>query len=498
MSDHRDGSNGQSVESLLEITSEKGSIRSNPPINEFEIEDEDGPLLSDLESGVRKHPRSCRTGLLSLTGKRNWPWLLVFAGSVLISLFLIAVGVALFAGDHLKSLPNGGSSSSPAPNTNATTDPLLREGNSTLLKMGHSYVKAIMDPNDTSFSRLDCPAPTSDRFTYLKNSPRSDRTPGSQPRYFFALDLHQCVYVLPRLIGSIVETIRFLGPQNCALSIVEGRSDDGTYEVLKLLKGELNSLGVDYFFINSEIDPGKDNNIHRISALAKLRNLAIQPLIDHAEKYDPNVTVVFINDVAICMEDILELIHQRVYQNADMTCAMDWTFLGPNPTFYDVWIARGMNGDSFFDIPEDGSWDSAWNLFWNNPTAHQRQQDGQPFQVFSCWNGAVTFTAKPFIEDNIRFRASRESECFQGEPKLLAKELWYHGYGKIAVIPSVNLEYSDEAAKRIKAQKGYVSQWVEAEGKEGLQIHWDENPPEKVKCIPTYQNQTWPPWDEGL
>ena len=102
------------------------------------------------------------------------------------------------------------------------------------------------------------------------------------------------------------------------------------------------------------------------------------------------------------------------------------------------------------------------------------------------------------IEDNLRFRASRETECFQGEPKIWAKELWYHGYGKIAVIPSVNLEYSDEAAKKIKALKGYASSWVEAEGKEGLRIQWDEKPPEKVKCIPTYQNQTWPPWDEGL
>lgn len=498
MSAHLDGNDGHSVESLLEITSENASIRSSPPMEDFEIEDEDGPLLSELESGVRKNPRFCRTGRLPLTGKKNWQLLLVLAALVLISLSLIAVGVALFAGGFSKILPNSGPSSSPAPNTNSTTDPPMREGNSTLLEIGHSYVKAIMGPNDTSFPRLDCPAPTSDRYTYLKHPPRDKRTPGSQPRYFFALDLHQCVDVLPRLIGSIVETIRFLGPKDCALSIVEGRSDDGTYEVLKLLKEELDTLGVVYYFTSSEIDPGKDNSVHRISALAELRNLAIQPLVNHAENYDPNVTVVFINDVAICMEDILELIHQRVYQNADMTCAMDWTFVGPDPTFYDVWIARGMNGDSFFNIPADGNWNSAWNLFWNNPTAHQRQQAGQPFQVFSCWNGAVTFTAKPLIETNVRFRASRESECFQGEPKIWAKELWYHGFGKIAVIPSVNLEYSDEAAKEIKGQKGYVSHWVEAEGKEGLRIQWDEKPPEKVKCIPTYDNQTWPPWDEDM
>jgi alpha-1,3-mannosyltransferase len=42
---------------------------------------------------------------------------------------------------------------------------------------------------------------------------------------------------------------------------------------------------------------------------------------------------------------------------------MDWTYVGENPAFYDVWIARSMKGDTFFIIPEDGSWDYAWNLF---------------------------------------------------------------------------------------------------------------------------------------
>lgn len=31
-------------------------------------------------------------------------------------------------------------------------------------------------------------------------------------------------------MSSIVEAIRFLGLEHCAILIVEGRSDDGTYE----------------------------------------------------------------------------------------------------------------------------------------------------------------------------------------------------------------------------------------------------------------------------
>ncbi|KAF9701769.1 hypothetical protein EKO04_000416 [Ascochyta lentis] len=197
------------------------------------------------------------------------------------------------------------------------------------------------------------------------------------------------------------------------------------------------------------------------------------------------------------MEDILELLHQRKQQGADQTCAMDWTYVGDNPTFYDVWIARGMTGDSFFKIPEDGSWDFAWNLFWNDDKARSRLTATKPFQVFACWNGVTSFTAKPLLDGLIRFRAHGPGECFQGEPKLFAKDMWANGYGKIAVVPSVNVEYSDEATRKIKALKGYVARHVANEGDDG-RIEWETKPPEKVKCMLDYHHQTFVDWDEGL
>lgn len=45
--------------------------------------------------------------------------------------------------------------------------------------------------------------------------------------------------------------------------------------------------------------------------------------MDDPEQYSQNSTVVFLKDVAICMEDILELIHKRLYQEADMTCGLE-------------------------------------------------------------------------------------------------------------------------------------------------------------------------------
>lgn len=373
----------------------------------------------------------------------------------------------------------------------------LRDGNSTLLELAPTYIHAIMDPEDKAFPRLDCPAPTPDRYEYLRSTTAHKDRSAKQVRYFFALDLHQCASLLPRLLGSIVETMRFLGPEDCALSVVEGRSNDGTFEILKLLSSEIEEMGAKYFFTSSDLDPSSSTN-DRIKALAELRNQALEPLAKHPDQYSREATIIFLNDVSICSQDILELIHQRVYQNADMTCAMDWTYVGADPTFYDVWIARGMTGDTFFNIPEDGNWNSAWNLFWNDAKAKDRLNAHRPFQVFSCWNGATAFTAKPILKQTIKFRGPIEKECYQGEPKLFCKDMWYHGYGRIAVVPSVNIEYSDDGARKIKALKGYASDMVKNEDEKEMRIEWDTNPPPNVKCMPNYADQSWPAWDEAL
>lgn len=316
-------------------------------------------------------------------------------------------------------------------------------------------------------------------------------------QYFFALDLWQCLGLLPRLIGSVVDVVKFLGPEQCALSIVEGPSEDGTGEVLAALRPVLDALTTTYYFKSSNFTSSEGD---RIARLAALRNMALQPLLDEEDRYDSNTTVVFLNDVAICQEDILELVHQLRFLRADMTCAMDWTYVGRDPTFYDVWIARGINGDSFFEIPPDGSWNSAWNLFWNDPEAKARLSAHQPFQVFSCWNGAVAFTAEPIVEKTISFRSPNKGlgECAQGEPQLFCKDMWFHGYGKIATVPAVNLEYSDEQAKKINEAKGYTSEWVSRPGHVDEAISWQLGPPEQVKCMPSWKNQFWQAWNESL
>ncbi|KAK3319335.1 family 69 glycosyltransferase [Apodospora peruviana] len=331
------------------------------------------------------------------------------------------------------------------------------------------------------------------RYGYLRPSAHTHWR--HRHKYVFTLNLRQCVDLLPRLMGSIVEAIRFLGPKHCALSIIEGNSDDGTLEVLRLLKTDLSKMGVDFWLASSSIDPKAGDD--RIKQLAILRSLALEPVtrLDLA----PDAAIIFINDVAACAEDLLELIHQKSYQSADMVCAMDWWYADfPNPselpTFYDVWVSRDMNGAFYFDIPTDtGSWDFSHDLFPHEPIARARFGSGQPFQVFSCWNGAVAFSARPLVEGKVNFRWPKEGECFQGEPQLFCKDLWWEGFGRIAVVPSVNLAYNTQEGKRIKKELGFVSDFVSSD-----RIDWRAEPPAQVCCAPGFKGQKWLDWDESL
>lgn len=352
------------------------------------------------------------------------------------------------------------------------------------------YIDEIFGRRNTGIPHLECPRINETRYSPL--IARNTSKDGVQ--YFFALNLRSSLDPLPRLLGSLVEVVTFLGPDNCVLSIVEGNSDDGTQDVLQSVRPSLEAIGLRYYFTRSDIDPTQGGRIHK---LASLRNGALEPLFELQSQSNAETIVSFINDVALCPEDLLELILQRKTLDADMTCGMDWTYVGQDPTFYDVWISRSIHGDTFFDIPPDGSWDNAWNLFWNDDVTQARYVSNRPFQVFSCWNGATVFRAQP-IWDGIRFRGPKESECFEGEPELFCKDLWLRGHGKIAVVPSVNLEYTLERGRDIKLLKGYTSDIVSSQDPTDNRISWQKDPPKKVKCMPDYSRQSWRTWNEGF
>jgi alpha-1,3-mannosyltransferase len=390
--------------------------------------------------------------------------------------------------------------SSPAPPAvNLTLPP--KKGQPELLNKVPAYLHAILDPHDETFQRLNCPL-TSDiskRYAYLQTPP----TPSSLRQYYFALDLHQAATILPQLMSTIFQVINFLGPHNCVLSIVEGRSSDGTYEVLRSLAPHLKDLGVPYFLQLSGLSPQRANP-ERIVLLAELRNQALRDLYEHPESYAFDATIIFINDVYICPEDMLEMVHQQKFQEADMTCGMDWANSSKPelPRLYDTWIARSMTGDTFYKGMF--GWDEGF--FFDHEPSRKRWDKFLPVQVFSCWNGIVALTAKPFMDGSLRFRGieggdreRKDEECYQGEPNLLTKDLWYLGYNRISTLPTIMTAYEYWEARLTREIRGPVSQHV-LDGKHGPEekIAWEPQPPEKFKCIPGNRADEWVPWDQGL
>ncbi|KAK2023550.1 alpha-1,3-mannosyltransferase CMT1 [Colletotrichum zoysiae] len=378
--------------------------------------------------------------------------------------------------------------------------PALYEGRPDKTGEASQYVQAILDPKNGGFPIVNCPSPNITRYGVLRPTENMDKR-----HYFFALDLRQVRDLLPQLIGAVLEAMNVIGPENCALSVVEGMSTDGTYETLYRLKAHMDKMGVAYYLQTSNIDSHSGD---RIGKLAKLRNLALEPMMAEADAYDPQATIVFLNDVAACTEDILELAYQKQVQGADMTCAMDYHFLrfaphNGEPSFYDSWISRTINGDTFLPIPDrtpkGEQWSDVVNMFWNHPYSQDRYRSRKPLQVFACWNGGVAMTGEPFLRKKLDFRRSYPGECHTGEPTLLCKDLWNLGHGKIAVVPSVSLAYNVKDGRQIKEERGFASSWTVIENSgTPPSINWQLEPPEMVKCMPTFRNQFWRPWNEGL
>lgn len=98
----------------------------------------------------------------------------------------------------------------------------------------------------------------------------------------------------------------------------------------------------------------------------------------------------------------MELIHQKRTKGADMTCAMDWTYLG------------GLR---------------------------------------DCHHCTTLLGQDSWVPDLARRNVS-------GEPQLQCKDLWHAGYGKIAVVPTTNLAYGDDAGRKVKNRTGYTSELI--------------------------------------
>ena len=350
-----------------------------------------------------------------------------------------------------------------------------------------SYIREIMGEGNGTAWLLQRSSSIAARYSSLQATTDDD----GHIQFLIALDLYQAISVLPSLLGSIFQTIRFLGPKRCAVSFVEGRSTDGTYQVLAAFGDVVEQLGAASYMSTSDLSP-QDGKQDRFEGLAFLRNMVLAPLVMDKAEYSPNAEIIFLNDVFLCPHDILELLYQQKMQHATMTCGMDWSHGGA--IFYDIYVAQSIVGETFWQIAQDGRWQFSDNLFWADRQTRAKYLQHQPFQVYACWNGGAVISAAPIMERRIRFRRNIEDECYMGEPTLFAKDLWRLGLGRIQVVPTVNVGYDNRTEEardlhgRVEDHLNMTSADLQTEP-----VQWQELPPSLVKCMAQFHEPYWVP-----
>jgi len=147
----------------------------------------------------------------------------------------------------------------------------------------------------------------------------------SQHKYFFAINLYNSFDVIPDLFATLFRSAAILGYHNVFVSIYENGSNDQTKALLRIFDALARTVGLRVIISTSMRTRGAFN--HRIEYLAEVRNAAMVPLHelrDNAnEVFD---SIIFMNDILPCVDDLMELIWQSRKQNAGITCAADYMY----------------------------------------------------------------------------------------------------------------------------------------------------------------------------
>ena len=148
---------------------------------------------------------------------------------------------------------------------------------------------------------------------------------GGEHKYFFAINLYNSFDVIPDLFATLFRVSAFLGYHNVFVSIYENGSTDQTKALLRIFDALARSIGLRVTIRTSQRTRGAFN--HRIEYLAEVRNAAFVPL--HEQRNAENEyfdTIIFMNDILPCVDDLLELIYQSRLNNAGITCATDYMY----------------------------------------------------------------------------------------------------------------------------------------------------------------------------
>ncbi|EMD36958.1 glycosyltransferase family 69 protein [Gelatoporia subvermispora B] len=278
-------------------------------------------------------------------------------------------------------------------------------------------------------------------------------------KYFFAINLYNSFDVVPDLFATLFRVAAVLGFPNVYVSIYENGSTDQTKALLRIFDALCRSAGLRVTIRTSMRTRGAF--AHRIEYLAEVRNAAFVPLHELREAENEYFdSIIFMNDVLPCVDDLLELIWQSRRNNAGITCAADYMFheeLG-SPVFYDNWVARDINGTALENAP--------FESIFHHGASQDRFQRHLPIQVQSCWNGIAVLDPAPFYAPpHVRFRMARimDGECSASECSLICNDYWQAGYGRIMMVPRVKLAYDRRvyeiihpSRRNLTAIRGYV------------------------------------------
>ncbi|KAJ2583931.1 hypothetical protein GGH95_000711 [Coemansia sp. RSA 1836] len=262
-------------------------------------------------------------------------------------------------------------------------------------------------------------------------------TTGNMEPIFIAANLHNSEKTLPNMIAQLLALADTLGHRRIFVSIYENGSNDQTKEILRRFNATLDALSIAHRIIADEAP--RPEHVHRIEYMAKLRNLALEPLHSSDTQFG---RVVFINDVYFCLSHLLELVFQSQIQKAHLTCGEDYDLWKGRPGFHDNWVTRDMGGNMPWK-------DIHWSIDYDKSLVPQKRE--RPFQVQCCWNGIAVFDAQVFQgDDGIRFRRSAEGECSASECSLMCNDMWRKGFGRIAMVPRVKLAHGIKVRDMIR------------------------------------------------
>lgn len=267
-----------------------------------------------------------------------------------------------------------------------------------------------------------------------------------QKNIFIAALQHQNERIYPMFTDELVLLVHQISNErhsNVFVSLHASGTDATITNVLQL-QTLLQQLNISYDIqANNEWDKAIKSK-DKLDRLAQLRNIGIRYL--HKQAFD---LVLYLNDIIFCAGDVIDLIAASLQLNADLTCGMDYTYSTGRRTFYDIWVARDINGHRFINESPFISSDRHSQIHLSS---------GMPFQVTACWNGIVVIPASVFKRDRLRFRSARYPfECYASECELFARDLHAINRSRMVVVPSIQVAYTLHDFKALKTSTELIT-----------------------------------------